>query len=75
MRERTSRLLHSNGFRNTDCVALMPCYLLTAMQMVRVYARFCVTSLIFSRNLAMNGLDDLRGMSRRVGDCFRRQVI
>ena len=45
------------------------------MQMVRVYARFCVTSLIFSRNLAMNGLDDLRGMSRRVGDCFRRQII
>ena len=74
MRERTSRLPHSNGFRNTDFVALMPCYLLMAMQMVRVYARFYVTSLIFSHNLAMNGLDDLRGMSNRVGDCFQRQV-
>ena len=63
MRERISRPPHSNGFRNMDCVALMLCCLPTAMQMVRIYVCFYVTMLMFSHNLAMNGLDDLRGMS------------
>jgi hypothetical protein len=75
MRERISRPPRSNGFRDTGCVALMLCCLPMVMQMVRVYVRSYVMMLISSHNLAMNGLDDLRGMSCHVGDGLQCQVI
>ena len=70
MRERISKPLHSNGFRNIGCVALMLCCLPTGMQMVRVYVRFYITLLRFPPQSSHQRFRRFAGYVRPCGRSF-----